>query len=55
MYKKKDEVREEERAQTDLIIAKQRNGPVDRIPFVFLGKFTRFEEAATGAWASDEE
>jgi len=55
LYKKKEEVTEEERAQTDLIIAKQRNGPVDRIPFVFLGKFTRFEEAATGSWASDEE
>jgi replicative DNA helicase len=55
LYKKKDEVTEEERAQTDLIIAKQRNGPVDRIPFVFLGKFTRFEEAAAGSWTSDEE
>ena len=53
-FKTKDEVTEEERAQTDLIIAKQRNGPVDRIPFVFLGKFTRFEEAATGSWNSDE-
>jgi replicative DNA helicase len=55
LFKKKDEVTEEERAQTDLIIAKQRNGPVDRIPFVFLGKFTRFEEAATGSWASGDE
>jgi replicative DNA helicase len=55
LYKKKEEVTDEERAQTDLIIAKQRNGPVDRIPFVFLGKFTRFEEAATGSWTSDEE
>src|SRR6266852_1061495 len=54
IYKKRDEVTDEERAQTDLIIAKQRNGPVDRIPFVFLGKFTRFEEAATGSWSSDE-
>jgi replicative DNA helicase len=55
LFKKKGEVTDEERAQTDLIIAKQRNGPVDRIPFVFLGKFTRFEEAATGSWGSDEE
>ena len=56
MYKKKDDLADEsERAQTDLIIAKQRNGPVDRIPFVFIGKFTRFEQAATGSWASDEE
>jgi replicative DNA helicase len=55
LYKKKDEVTEEERAQTDLIIAKQRNGPVDRIQFVFLGKYTLFQEAATGSWATDEE
>ena len=53
-YKKGDEVSEEERAQTDLIIAKQRNGPVDRVPFVFIGKFTRFEQAA-GAWGADSE
>jgi replicative DNA helicase len=55
LFKKKSEVTDEERAQTDLIIAKQRNGPVDRISFVFLGKFTRFEEAATGSWLPDEE
>jgi replicative DNA helicase len=55
LYKKKGEVTDEERAQTDLIIAKQRNGPVDRVPFVFLGKFTRFEEAAAGSWLPDDE
>ena len=55
LFKKKEEVTEEERAQTNLIIAKQRNGPVDHIPFVFLGKYTRFEEAATGGWSSNEE
>jgi replicative DNA helicase len=55
LFKKKEEVTDEERAQTDLIIAKQRNGPVDRIRFVFLGKYTRFEEAATGSWSSDED
>jgi replicative DNA helicase len=54
-YKKGDEVTEEERAQTDLIIAKQRNGPVDKVPFVFLGKFTLFQEQATGTWAPGEE
>ena len=43
LFKKKGEVTDEERAQTELIIAKQRNGPVDRMPFVFLGKYTRFE------------
>ena len=30
----------------ELIIAKQRNGPVGKIDLTFLGKFTRFENAA---------
>src|SRR6266699_2532435 len=55
LFKKKGEVTDEERAQTELKIAKQRNGPVDSIPFVFLGKFTRFEEAASGSWIGGEE
>jgi replicative DNA helicase len=55
LFKKKEDVTEEERAQTNLIIAKQRNGPVDHIPFVFLGKYTRFEEAATGGWSPNED
>src|SRR6266568_2157889 len=55
LFKKKSQVTEEERAQTELKIAKQRNGPVDSIPFVFLGKFTRFEEAASGSWIGGEE
>src|SRR5438132_5821130 len=55
LFKKKGEVTDEERAQTELKIAKQRNGPVDSIPFVFLGKFTRFEEAASGNWIGGEE
>jgi len=55
LFKKKGEVTDEERAQTELKIAKQRNGPVDSIPFVFLGKFTRFEEAAVGTWLSGDE
>ncbi len=40
------ELPEEERRKSNLIIAKQRNGPTDRIPFIFFEKFTRFEEAA---------
>ena len=55
LFKKKGEVTDEERAQTEVIIAKQRNGPVDKLPFVFRGKFTRFEQAAPGTWISDEE
>ena len=36
----------EEREETELRIAKQRNGPVDSVKFVFRSRFTRFEEAA---------
>jgi replicative DNA helicase len=48
----KPDMPDEERAKAELIIAKQRNGPTDRIPFVFLGSFTRFEEAAPEAWGT---
>ena len=40
----------EERAKAEIIIAKQRNGPTDRVNFVFLNTYTRFEEAAPEAW-----
>jgi replicative DNA helicase len=30
----------------ELIVAKQRNGPVGKVPLTFLGKFTRFGNAA---------
>ena len=43
----------EERAKAEIIIAKQRNGPTDRIPFVFLNTFTRFEEAAPETWSPE--
>ena len=43
----------EERAKAEIIIAKQRNGPTDRINFVFLNTFTRFEEAAPEAWGPE--
>jgi replicative DNA helicase len=48
---KKDQP-EEERAKTELIIAKQRNGPTGIQKFVFLEKHTRFEEALPDAWES---
>ncbi len=44
----------EERAKTELLIAKQRNGPTDRIHFVFRNAYTRFEEAAPDAWTEQE-
>jgi replicative DNA helicase len=36
----------EERGETELNIAKQRNGPTDMLRYVFLHQYTRFEEAA---------
>jgi replicative DNA helicase len=53
-YKKSSEVTPEERGETDLIIAKQRNGPTDTIRFVFQGSFTRFEQRAPDAWNEPE-
>jgi replicative DNA helicase len=33
---------------TELIVAKQRNGPTGIVPLTFLPQYTRFESAATG-------
>ena len=44
----------EERDQAEIMIAKQRNGPTDRVKFVFLSRHTRFEEAAPDAWTPVE-
>jgi replicative DNA helicase len=47
----------EERDQADILIAKQRNGPTDKVRFVFRSRLTRFEEAAPDAFsqfASDD-
>ncbi len=49
---KPDEI-PEERAKSEVLIAKQRNGPTDRINFVFLSQFTRFEEAAPDTWTQE--
>jgi replicative DNA helicase len=51
----KPDAPEEDRAKTDLIIAKQRNGPTGKLNFVFLSRYTRFEEAAPDAWDSSPE
>ena len=45
----------EDREKTELIIAKQRNGPTGTVNFVFLSKHTRFEEAAPDAWEQPSE
>jgi replicative DNA helicase len=46
----KSDLPDEERAKSELIIAKQRNGPTGTLNFVFLNRHTRFEEAAPDAW-----
>jgi replicative DNA helicase len=38
--------REDLKGLADLIIAKQRNGPIGTVPLTFLGQFTRFENRA---------
>ncbi len=44
---------EEDRNKTELIIAKQRNGPTAKLNFVFRHTFTRFEER-TDVWDQPE-
>ncbi len=46
------DISEEERRQAELIIAKQRNGPTDRLNFIFFETNTRFEEAASDSWGT---
>jgi replicative DNA helicase len=46
---------EEDRAKTELKIAKQRNGPTGTLKFVFLSEYTRFEEQRPDAWDSSPE
>src|SRR5271163_2375662 len=41
----------EERDQADIIVAKQRNGPTDKVKFVLRSRLTRFEEAAPDAFS----
>src|SRR5438445_1632634 len=45
IYEEDDEARAEKAGEAELIIAKQRNGPVGEIPLTFLKEFTRFEDS----------
>jgi replicative DNA helicase len=45
----KPDAPDEERNKTELIIAKQRNGPTGLLKFVFLHTYTRFEQASNVA------
>lgn len=46
IYEEDHEVRAEMAGEAELIIAKQRNGPVGEVPLTFLKEFTRFEDRA---------
>jgi replicative DNA helicase len=45
-YADTDEEREELKGKAELIIAKQRNGPIGDVKLTFLSEFTRFEDRA---------
>src|ERR1700723_1309607 len=47
----KMDISPEEREQAEILVAKQRNGPTDKVKFVFRSRLTRFEEAAPDAFA----
>ena len=42
-YETEEEAKQEVAGEAELIIAKQRNGPIGDVPLVFLREFTRFE------------
>lgn len=50
-YADTDEERQDAEGKADLIIAKQRNGPVGDVPLTFLKEYTRFEDRARTAEA----
>src|SRR5438128_5511545 len=49
-----EEARVEKAGEAELIIAKQRNGPVGEIPLTFLKEFTRFETRARNVSQPEE-
>jgi replicative DNA helicase len=54
MYEEDEEARVEKAGEAELIIAKQRNGPVGEIPLTFLKEYTRFETRARNVSEPDE-
>ena len=53
-YADSDEERTELEGKAELIIAKQRNGPIGQVKLTFLKDFTRFEDRAEDAAESEE-
>jgi replicative DNA helicase len=54
IYEEDEEARAEKAGEAELIIAKQRNGPVGEIPLTFLKEFTRFEDRARNVSEPEE-
>src|SRR5437667_2084209 len=54
IYGEDEEARAEKAGEAELIIAKQRNGPVGEIPLTFLKEFTRFESRARNVSEPEE-
>jgi len=54
IYEEDKDAREEKAGEAELIIAKQRNGPVGEIPLTFLKEFTRFETRARNVSEPEE-
>ena len=48
VYEEDEDAKAEKAGEAELIIAKQRNGPVGEVPLTFLKEFTRFEDRARG-------
>jgi replicative DNA helicase len=47
-YNRTEELTDAEKAEAEIIVAKQRNGPTDTVRLNWLGKFTRFENRDSG-------
>jgi replicative DNA helicase len=47
-YNRDEEMSEADKAKSEIIVAKQRNGPTDTVYLNWLGKFTRFENRDSG-------
>jgi replicative DNA helicase len=44
----------DDKGTAEIIIGKQRNGPIGRVRLTFLGHYTRFENFASGGYMADE-
>jgi replicative DNA helicase len=47
-YKHDEDMSEADKAKSEIIVAKQRNGPTDTVYLNFIGKFTRFDNPDQG-------